>query len=286
MNFEELKKQVLQYPREVDWNLKAIDRSDLPDEQKNELRLMINQPKFKDYLEKTLFPALETGDIIGKSSAADAGSFGPAASIFEKITQKSVITPSGKRGVISFGHVGIIDVRKGMFGKRKIIVIEAGGGAKGSMVYLTPIMDWLKACQGKFTITRYNKGLSDTQKNTMMKVARNWARLKIPYDFGLNPGIDALYCSELVDEAYKSIGIYLVPAGRYLSLNEAEKRLGTFNRIERSTENVHEQLSKVVGPTGFYKDADLSQRNRRNMISPSDIIINENTRQIFNNMLD
>ena len=84
------------------------------------------------------------------------------------------------------------------------------------LIYKTPFEFFLSKHGGRIAIYRYKDGLTDAQKIKMSAAANKWVKSwyeffvkATQYDYALAPGDEELYCSELVDEAYKAIGIQL-----------------------------------------------------------------------------
>lgn len=228
---------------------------------------------------EALFDMLQTGDIIGNSVTDYTPLWGKAAYVFMKATNSKIC------------HVGIIDVRESITG-RKIFVIEAGDTIKA-----TPIKDFIAHHFGKIAVYRYKHRLTDEQKKVIIGKARSWTKSRwqfwkkpLKYDYALAPGEAELYCSELVDEAYKAGGIRLVSASTYYSVSEFSKRVEeTFMRrfyTKLGIKSFEEALGMVIGKKGFYYrlDPEKVNQSRETVITPGDIIKNSNTVKIFDNI--
>jgi len=220
-----------------------------------------------------LFEKLETGDIIGNSVKDFSAKWGKAAAVF-------MIATGSK-----FCHVGVIDVGKGWLWGRKIYVIHAGEVMKRE-----PIKDFIEHHGGEIAVYRYTHGMADEQKKALIEKARSWVEKGIRYDYGLAPGEGSLYCSELVDEAYKAAGIALTD--RYWSVYAFQERVrnyferGIYAKFGLKFNSAEEALNAFMGKEGFYKTLDPAKvdRFRKSIITPGDIIKNSNTTKIFDNI--
>lgn len=221
---------------------------------------------------------LETGDILGQSYSPYKGSFGEASRVFELATKSK------------FSHVGVVHVSQGWFGSKKINVIHAD--PEGVME--VPFVEVIGHTDGKFAIYRYKNGLNELQKAAIVAKAREWTKewyqfwkSAKKYDFTLSPGDDELYCSELVDEAYRAVGISL--SNKYWSVRELHATVyklfkqGEFEKRGLAFKSAKEATRKVIGEKGFYQPS-KEVMFRAKIISPGDIICNSNTVVIFDNV--
>jgi hypothetical protein len=229
---------------------------------------------------KQVFELLEPADIIAVSYAGPDNKFGQAAQIFETATGENI------------SHVGIIDVRRSIFGARKLYVIEAA-----EIVQATPISTFIFKGKGRVAIYRYKNKLTRQQQKIIIKKARSWTkewhhfwRKEVNYDYALAPGDMELYCSELVDEAYKAAGIQLT--NKYMSVDKFHKTVaeliakGTYKLFGVELKSSEEAIDKVVGPKGFYSKLDINKvdKFRESIIPPSTITKNSNTVKVFDNL--
>lgn len=111
-----------------------------------------------------------------------------------------------------YSHVGIIEVQG-----NKTFVIEAL-----SKVSRTPIEKWIRRGRfGRYTVYRY-EGLSSKKAKNIVAAAKSL--LGRPYDIYFTSKNQNIYCSELVDLAYKKMGITV-------GKREKVKELDIDNRI-------------------------------------------------------
>jgi hypothetical protein len=225
---------------------------------------------------KQLSNLFEPGDIIGVSKSWLNNEFGRAAEVFELTTGARI------------SHVGIINVKRTWYGARKVVVIEAGDN-----VVTSPLEMFIGLGNGRIVVYRYKKGLTKEQQNIIINTSLSWAKKSVHYDFDISPGIEELYCSELVDEAYKAAGIKLT--NNYLSVQEFYNRVkkvcekGGWKLFGHSFNSAQEAAGRVLGPNGFYmKRLDLSKINQlpkvKSIISPAAIMFNKNTKKVFDNL--
>jgi hypothetical protein len=234
---------------------------------------------------KNFFDMLQTGDIIGNSVKNFTIPWGRAAAVFMIATGSKVC------------HVGIVDVTKDWRGRKRAFVIEAG-----DTMQRTPIEEFLVHHDKEVAVYRYKHGpdgkpgLTEKQKKALMKKARGWVKKRwqfwkkpVKYDFGLSPGDNTLYCSELVDEAYKSIGIDLARRWSIYEFQERVKNLferGIYRKFGFNFSSHEEALNAFMGKDGFYKTLDPTKvdRFKKTVIAPGDVMKNPNTVEIFDNI--
>jgi hypothetical protein len=216
----------------------------LTEEEKNLIKnIKNNQLNFK------------SGDIIGFSLVGSD----PTLAII-KIASHSLYDPAGILEVDEEGKVWLIHTSDGV-----------------SRVELKEFID---KGNNKFSIYRV-KHLSDKDAKKIIEVCKSWLGRK--YDYGLTPGRDEFYCSELVYEAYKEIGIDF---GRDLSLNLMKERL--IDYMKRKYNKTSEETTKnfinlIIGPTGFYNKLDGSKIdwNEKFITSPEIVLRNKRTIPIY-----
>jgi Permuted papain-like amidase enzyme, YaeF/YiiX, C92 family len=136
-------------------------------------------------------PQLKTGDIIFQTSHS-------AQSL-------AILMASGS----AYSHMGIIEIDT----NNQAFVEEATGPVK-----LTPLDQWIKRGTGsRITIKRMND-LKPEEAIAVLKAAHNYDGL--PYDIFFLTNKDAIYCSELVQLAFKEgAGIDLGTFEKVKSLN-------------------------------------------------------------------
>jgi hypothetical protein len=228
---------------------------------------------------------LQTGDIIGNSIKDFTLGWGKAAAVFMIATGSKIC------------HVGIVDVVKDRRGRKRAYVIEAG-----DKMERTPIEAFLVHHDKEVAVYRYKHGpegkpgLTEEQKKRLMKKARGWVKKwwqfwkkPVKYDFGLSPGDNTLYCSELVDEAYKSIGINLARRWSVYEFQERVKNLferGIYRKFGFNFSSPQEALNAFMGKDGFYHSLDPAKvdRFKKTVITPGDVLKNPNTVKIFDNI--
>jgi hypothetical protein len=225
---------------------------------------------------KRLSDLFESGDIIGISRTWMKNDFGRAAEVFELTTGARI------------SHVGIIEVKRKWYGARNVVVIEAADN-----VVVTPVEEFISTGNGRIAVYRYKKGLTPEQQKMIINSSLSWAKKSVHYDYDISPGIEELYCSELVDEAYKAAGIKLT--NNYLSVRGFYDRVknvcnkGGWKLFGHSFNSAQEAAGRVLGPNGFYlKRLDLSKVNQlptvKSIISPAAIMFNSKTKKVFNNL--
>jgi hypothetical protein len=227
---------------------------------------------------KHIWDLFEPGDMIGVSMAWSNNKFGRASKVFELVTGSKI------------SHVGIIHVKKAWYGARKVFVIEASDN-----VVVTPIERFIAFGNGRIAVYRYKKGLTPEQQKIIINSSLSWAKKMVHYDYTLSPGIEELYCSELVDEAYKAAGIKLT--NNYISVRDFYDRVknlcdkGGWKLFGRSFNSAQEAAGKVLGSGGYYlKDSglDFNKVNQlpkvKSIISPAAIMFNSKTKNVFDNL--
>jgi hypothetical protein len=132
-------------------------------------------------------PALKPGDIIFQTSRSNQ-------SLAIMLASKS-----------PYSHVGLIDFDK----DGEPLVFEAVATVRD-----TPLQSWIdRGLGGRILILR-DPRLDDSARTRLMQAARTHAGK--PYDLFFHKDRESIYCSELVDFAYREAG--LRPVGTYQSL--------------------------------------------------------------------
>lgn len=119
-------------------------------------------------------PPLRTGDIIFQTSHSSQS--------------LAILLASGS----AYSHMGIIEIDA----NNQPLVEEATGPVKS-----TPLDQWIKHGTGSRITIKRVINLNPEQANAVLKAAHNYDGL--PYDIFFLPGKDAIYCSELVELAFK-----------------------------------------------------------------------------------
>jgi hypothetical protein len=239
---------------------------------------MIVPPKEIKKKYKHIWDLFEPGDMIAISMAWRNSKFGRASKVFELVTGSKV------------SHIGIVHVKRTWYGARKVFVIEASDN-----VVVTPIENFIADGNGRIAVYRYKKGLTPEQQKVIINSSLSWAKKMVSYDKKLSPGIEELYCSELVDEAYKAAGIKLT--NNYISVRDFYDRVknlydkGGWKLFGRSFNSAQEAAGKVLGSGGYYlkeSGLDFNKVNKlpkvKSIISPAAIIFNSKTKKVFNNL--
>ena len=218
---------------------------------------------------------LQTGDIIGNSNFDYGEKWGMATRVFMRVTHSK------------FSHVGIVHVKRNWRGKKKMFVIEA----TPPIVKEGSFENYVATHEGKIAVYRYRNGLNKDQKKKMIKHAYQWIKKwnrwwtrEVEYDFNLMPGDEALYCSELVDEVYKAIGITL--SEQYYSVSdvhESAKELFIKGALGKQYNSWQEAIGEVWGKKGYYNKPDPQKIDlyRKYIIPPELVLKNPNTINIF-----
>lgn len=125
------------------------------------------------------FPKLETGDLVFNT--------------FTSPQTPAILTATQS----IYSHVGMIVLKDG-----KYIVLDARGSGTTEML----LEDWVNyGLMKRFTVMRYQNGLTDIQKDIILKrIEQDYAK---PYDFFFTFSKDMIYCSELPYYAYADAGI-------------------------------------------------------------------------------
>lgn len=197
---------------------------------------------FLEWTAQASEPALISGDIIFQTSNS---------------SQSYAIMWASKS---LYSHVGIVEIS----GKKKI-VIEAI-----SKVSRTPLDKWIQRGRlGRYAVYRY-EGLSLERQNSVVLAAK--ALLGRPYDIYFTSKNNEIYCSELVDIAYKAVGL---PVGKAEKVKDLDvdniivrrlvaKRWRRHPVCKNEVRNFDECWSKImndelVSPESLSKDLHLKK---------------------------
>jgi hypothetical protein len=96
-----------------------------------------------------------------------------------------------------YAHVGLVE-RRGA----EVHVLEAV-----QPVQRTPFAQWRRRGLGEHITVMRHEGLDDAARAAVVAAARSY--LGRPYDLYFTPDDDRIYCSELIERAYASIGVRL-----------------------------------------------------------------------------
>jgi hypothetical protein len=220
---------------------------------------------------------LESGDIIGQGIDSRHN---PGLKIIELVSRSR------------FNHVGIIDIGRNWFGRRKVFVIQA----TDPHALRTPIKDFIEPSHNKYAVYRH-KNLTEAQKKIIIKKSREWAGkwrwfyrgvkdAAKRYDHGLMPGEEELTCSELVYEAYKAAGIEFQ---RDISIDSLRKNLAYYikeyyGRQDNTAVSYLQGLG--LGKGGFYNEVNMAEVKKFGnfIISPEKVLRHPGAELIFRNM--
>jgi hypothetical protein len=135
-------------------------------------------------------PPLQNGDIIFQTSQSDQSN--------------AIMLATGS----FYTHMGIIKIAE----SGEPVVIEAAGPVRE-----TPLDVWIKSGWGGRTTIKRVKNLPVEFQNAVVKAAKKYYGK--PYDIYFSFENEAIYCSELVYNAYDALGIKLGETQRLRELN-------------------------------------------------------------------